>query len=89
MPRRAKAKAGDSATRTRARRRKAVNFEIPPRDEAYAFIVNLRRSMLDKIRAGYGAFGAKEELEQIRKHAQALADAYPDLWEKACSEKEP
>jgi hypothetical protein len=88
MPRRAKpTKPKPEPTRKVRRPRKSkIAFELPSPETALDVIRSVHSEMLDKIRAGYGSFGAKEDLERVRARAQALQEAYPVLWEQVCRE---
>lgn len=88
MPRRrttAKPKAETTRKVSRTRKTKTQPV-VPPPSEALEEIRKVYAEMIEKIRAGYGAFGSKEELAQLRERAQALQTAYPTLWEQVCRE---
>jgi hypothetical protein len=70
-------------------RRRATKIEIAFASEAdaYAAIVGARAELLGLIAKGYGSHGARETMAACRERVQALADAHPLLWERACTQE--
>jgi hypothetical protein len=51
-------------------------------------IVEACRDLWKRIQGGVLTPADREALDKARQRAQALKDAYPALWEKACHEVE-
>lgn len=87
MARRRQVKPKAETTRKVSRPRKSkLKVVLPAPEDALAEIRKVHAELLERIKTGYGSFGSKEQLAQLRERAQALQTAYPVLWEQVCQE---